>query len=420
MSAHSGARGGAVSGSTETCGAAQCSPVRGRSTLSAGRYCKFHVLFSSDIAFCQVLTLLLRPFSMTRKLTFQALDSRVAGVSYGAAARAGMLARLADRVCPAWVDVACIPAGALHAFLRVAAVPVGAAGRGGGHCRDVVTIAQLCSNTQLTLRFTLSAGTDERVSRTDADDSADGRAVLHLAGLAGVAGPGGARIATLSIDAGLAGRTVAVHLAAGYHSFCWEDAGHKAVTAEPSVAAALRLVRHRCAGRVLSAGVGQTDRAAALRQEVAGLVRPTVVVSSALDCNAGDQRVALQSGAAHTAGRMELHSALGAAAAGALGRGAGVQAVLVDTGLVQRTVVISATLGSVALAVGVPAVSLGAGAHRVVGARRALGLRCARVVRNTGVDAVLVDASLVRGTVGVGRALGQWLDCNTGVSERRP
>jgi len=103
---------------------------------------------------------------------------------------------------------------------------------------------------------------------------------------------------------------------------------------------------------------------------------------------------------------VEFYAALGAAPAGRRGGQAGVDAVLGDTGLVQRALCVGAALGPVALAVGITAIALRAGAHRVMGTGRALGLRRAGVLHQAGVDAALVEAGLILGALGVCATLG--------------
>jgi hypothetical protein len=146
----------------------------------------------------------------------------------------------------------------------------------------------------------------------------------------------------------------------------------------------------RRADRALRARCRLADRTAGLAQEVAGLVVATVVVHLALHADAGHQRVALQAHRAHAARSVEIHTAFRAAAARGRGGQAGVDTVLLDASLVQRTVGVGPTLGAVALAVGVAAVAFRTRADRVVGAGVALGLRRAGVLHKAGVDAALV------------------------------
>ena len=107
---------------------------------------------------------------------------------------------------------------------------------------------------------------------------------------------------------------------------------------------------------------------------------------------------------------MELHQALGPATTGLGGVEAGVEAVLVDTGFVERTVSVSTTLGSVALRVRIASVALRTGADRVVSPGGALGLGGARVADNARVYTVLVDTGFTLRTVWVLSTLGPRLD----------
>ena len=164
------------------------------------------------------------------------------------------------------------------------------------------------------------------------------------------------------------------------------------------------------AGGALSAGVRATHRATCLAGVVTPLVLPAVVVSAALDVDACNEWVALEAGGTDAPSLVRLHPTLGPPATWTVCVEAGVQAVLVDARLVKGAVIVDPTLWSVALAVGVPAVALRTGAYWVMHPRCTLGLGCARVLHDAGVDAVLIDAGLVHGTLGVCCTLGQRLD----------
>ena len=161
---------------------------------------------------------------------------------------------------------------------------------------------------------------------------------------------------------------------------------------------------------VLGTRVRPTHGLTRLAGEVTLLVLATILISPALHIDTGHQGVTLQTHGADTLGRVELSDALGSSAAGPVRVEAGVEAVLIDAGLVDWTVIVSATLRSVALAVGVAPIALGTGAHWVVGAGSALCLGRARTAHNTRVNAALVDAGLALGTVGVLSALWSGLD----------
>lgn len=79
-----------------------------------------------------------------------------------------------------------------------------------------------------------------------------------------------------------------------------------------------------------------------LAGELAGLVVAAVIVCLALDADTGDQRVTLQSHGADATCLVEVDAAFGAAAARLVSCCARVQAVFVDTRLVQRTVIVNA------------------------------------------------------------------------------
>ena len=161
---------------------------------------------------------------------------------------------------------------------------------------------------------------------------------------------------------------------------------------------------------VLGTRVRLTHGLTRLAGEVTGLVLATILVCPALHIDTGHQGVALEAGGAHALGRVELNNTLSSAAAGSVRVEARVEAVLIDTGLVDRTVIVSATLGSVALAVGVTPVARRTRAHWVVRACGALGLGRARVAHHARINAALVDASLGLGTVWVLSALWSGLN----------
>ena len=226
-----------------------------------------------------------------------------------------------------------------------------------------------------------------------------------------VTGPGGLTgVLALVVNAGNAGAAVVINSTLRLHRLNRADTGHEAIAPGARVTGALRLVVGGHTAGVLGTGAGQTDGAAGLGDEVAGLVLPAVLVSPALHTDAGHQGVALQTLATHTLGLVELHQALGPPATRAVRVETRVETVLVDASFVDGTVGVSATLRSVALCVRVPSVPLRAGAHWVVGPGGALRLGGARVVNNARVYTVLVDTGLALRTVWVLCALGSRLD----------
>ena len=108
---------------------------------------------------------------------------------------------------------------------------------------------------------------------------------------------------------------------------------------------------------VLGTRVRPTHGLTRLAGEVTLLVLATVLVCPALNIDTGHQGVTLETSRAHTLGRVELNNALSSSATRPVRVEAGVEAVLIDAGLVDRTVVVSATLRSVALTVGVTPIS---------------------------------------------------------------
>ena len=226
-----------------------------------------------------------------------------------------------------------------------------------------------------------------------------------------VTGPGGLTgVLALVVNAGNAGAAVVINSTLRLHRLNRADTGHEAIAPGARVTGALRLVVGGHTAGVLGTGAGQTDGAAGLGDEVAGLVLPAVLVSPALHTDAGHQGVALQPGAAHTLRLVELSQALGPAATRPLGVETRVETVLVDTGFVEGTVSVGATLRSVALTVRIPSVALGTGADRVVSSGGALGLGGAGVVEQAGVNTVLVHTGLAGRTLGVLSTLRPRLD----------
>jgi hypothetical protein len=177
--------------------------------------------------------------------------------------------------------------------------------------------------------------------------------------------------------------------------------GDKSIAARTRRTGALRLMATGRAHGALGTRAWLAHRAAGLTQEVAGLVVATIVINPALHAHARHQRAALQTRRAHAAGGMEFHAAFSTSSTWRRRRQAGVDAILRHTGLVQRTVVVGAALGAVALSVGVAAVALRTGANRVVGPGRALGLGRARILHQAGVDAALVEAGLILCALGI-------------------
>ena len=180
---------------------------------------------------------------------------------------------------------------------------------------------------------------------------------------------------------------------------------------------------------ILSTRAGVTHGLTRLTDEVTGLVLATIIVNSALHIDTGHQRIALQSSAAHTLGRVKLdnrqrisnvqcylpvktyfNNTLCTATTRPLRVEAWVETVLIDASLVDRTIIVSATLWAVTLSVWVSSVSLGTRADRMVGACLTRGLGSTRVADNTRVNTPLVDACFGLWTLGILSTLGS--GCN--------
>ena len=184
----------------------------------------------------------------------------------------------------------------------------------------------------------------------------------------------------------------------------------ESISSGSRITRALGVMVDASARGVLRTRVRPTHGLTRLAGEVTLLVLATVIVCPALHIDTGHQGVTLETSRAHTLGRVELNNALSSATTRPVRVEAGVETVLIDAGLVDRTVIVCATLRSVALAVGVAPVARRTGAHWMVRARSALGLRRARAADHARVNAALVDAGLGLGTVWVLSALGSGLN----------
>ena len=129
------------------------------------------------------------------------------------------------------------------------------------------------------------------------------------------------------------------------------------ISSGAGITRALSVVVDASTRGVLSTRVRPTHGLTRLAGEVTLLVLATVLVCPALHIDTGHQGVTLETSRAHTLGGVELYNALSSSATRPVRVEAGVEAVLIDAGLVDRTVVVSATLRSVALTVGVTPIS---------------------------------------------------------------
>ena len=144
------------------------------------------------------------------------------------------------------------------------------------------------------------------------------------------------------------------------------------------------------------------------------MIRWTIIVCAALHVDACNERVALETDSADASRLVVFHQTLCTSAARSFSVQARIQAILVDTGLVQRAVVVDPTLWPVALSVGVSPIALRTRAHWMVHSCSALSLWGTWVLHDARVDAVFIDASFVHGTFRVCCALWSWLNCKQG------
>ena len=108
-----------------------------------------------------------------------------------------------------------------------------------------------------TFSSTLPVRTNEGVLRTGAEDSSDGRAVLHPTVLSVVTGPGGlARVLALVVNTGDQRPAVVIHSTLNLNWCYWSDTGHEAIAPGSGVTGALRLMVGGCTGCVLGTGAG--------------------------------------------------------------------------------------------------------------------------------------------------------------------
>jgi len=136
-----------------------------------------------------------------------------------------MQARLADGVSTAGIYRTCVPAGALNTLVGVRAVSISDAGWLWGHFRS-----------------TFSVGTNESVLRTGAEDSSDGRTVLHPTDLSVVTRSGGLTgVLALVVNAGDQRTTVVIHPTLNTLGY-WSDTGNEAIAPGARVTGALGLV----------------------------------------------------------------------------------------------------------------------------------------------------------------------------------
>ena len=163
-------------------------------------------------------------------------------------------------------------------------------------------------------------------------------------------------------------------------------------------AGALGLVVDAAAGGALRTCVRPTDRVTCLAGVVASMIRWTIIVCAALHIDTCNQRVALKTHSTDASRLVVFHQTLCTSATRSFGVQARIQAILVDTGLVQWAVIVHPALRPVALSVRISSVALGTRAHRVMHSCCALRLWSTWVLHDARVDAVFIDASFVHGT----------------------
>lgn len=154
----------------------------------------------------------------------------------------------------------------------------------------------------------------------------------------------GARIGASLIYAGQLGWAVGILGALGLRDNLWNVALDERIASVTWTALALWLVATTHADGVEGTCLLFANWTADSVQTVAGLVIGTILIVLAVSGDAGDEGVALGSGRTTAHGLVILRQALGATAASDLSMGAWVDAVLVQAGLVVRTVGIDLAL----------------------------------------------------------------------------
>ena len=148
----------------------------------------------------------------------------------------------------------------------------------------------------------------------------------------------------------------------------------------------------------LRTSIQLADRVAGLAGEVASLICWTIIVCPALHVDTCNQWVALETDGTDASCLVVLSQTLRTSTTWSLGVQARIDAVFVDTGLVQWAIVVDSTLRSVALSVRISPIALRACAHWMVHPCSALSLWGTWVLHDARVDAVFIDASFVHGT----------------------
>ena len=152
--------------------------------------------------------------------------------------------------CRRDLQMALAPQGSTeHASLQVPSTHLSGSGQslsvmqdGCGVTRITLSNSQTLSSLVSTFRSTFSVGTNESVLRTGAEDSSDGRTVLHPTDLSVVTRSGGLTgVLALVVNAGDQRTTVVIHPTLNTLGY-WSDTGHEPIAPGPRVTGALGLV----------------------------------------------------------------------------------------------------------------------------------------------------------------------------------
>merc|ERR1719320_1091871 len=219
-----------------------------------------------------------------------------------------------------------------------------------------------------------------------------------------------ARVLALCVDTCNSQRTIWVYLTLGLNRCDWSYTCDKSVSSCTRVTGTVWLMVDPPARGILGTCVRPTHWTTSLAYEVTSLVLATIIVCSALYIDTGNQRIPLQPCGADAPCLVELHQALGTSATGALSIQTRIQTILIDTGTVNRTVVIHSTLRSVALSVRVSAISFRTRTHGMMCPGGAPCLWSTGIVNDARIDASFIDTCLVLWAFGVRCAFRTWLN----------
>ena len=180
-------------------------------------------------------------------------------------------------------------------------------------------------------------------------------------------------------------------------SYAW----YEAISSRTRITCTLWLVIETYTWGILSACAWTTNRLTSLTHEVTGLVLSAVIVCSTLHIDTGHQRVTLESCAADTSCFMELNSTLSTSTTWSVWVETWIQTILINTGFVERTIVISSTFWSVALCVRISSISFRTCADGMVSSGVTLSLRCTWVTDNTWVNTPFINTGFTLRTIWV-------------------